>query len=123
MCLKNANLQRQTQGHNLDRFIWWMGIQLFAYHQGKFDPQPFTGYHLWKLLTQVLKALTLKQQQLLTAWHIQELSRYNLYYHLARYEQEGYLTSEMVLNPKNRKERHYRMTTTDILHFDPEYIR
>lgn len=116
---KKANLKHKWQGQELDRFIWEIGIKDIMYKSitlpkgtkcigiilledtfiahWKLDPKPFTCYQLHQHLTTVLKKENLPTLS-------------NLCYHLRRYEQEGYLKSEININDKNRKERKYSLT-------------
>lgn len=84
-----ARLKRKWQGQEKDRIIWNEGIlPNFITPNGKYSPSSFTCYELYKILQE-------------------SFSYQNLYKHLRKYEMEEFLTSELVINKNNRKERIY----------------
>lgn len=83
-----ARLKRKWQGQEKDRIIWNDGIINFISPSGEYNPISFTCYQLYKILQD-------------------SFSYQNLYKHLRKYETEEFLTSKLITNEKNRKERIY----------------
>lgn len=84
-----ARLKRSWQGQEKDRIIWNEGIvPNFIALDEIYNPISFTCYQLYKILQD-------------------SFSYQNLYKYLRKYEMEESLTSELVINKDNRKERIY----------------
>ena len=95
-----ARLKRVWQGQEKDRIIWNEGIlPNFISPNGEYNPSSFTCYELYKILQE-------------------SFSYQNLYKHLRKYEMEEFLTSKLVINKNNRKERIYSFSKKRLLNKD-----
>lgn len=84
-----ARLKRRWQGQEKDCIIWNQGIlPNFISPDEEYNPISFTCYQLYKILQE-------------------SFSYQNLYKHLKKYEMENLLTSNLIIDKNNRKERIY----------------
>jgi len=104
---KLARLKRKWMGQEIDKIIWWEGIYSF-FEKNHFNLISFNPYELYKILeNKDLKyPITLNK----------------IYFHLKKYEKEGYLFSFITTNERNRKVRLYSLTKRYLFECFPEYI-
>lgn len=108
--IKLAQLKRQATGQEKDRVIWGRITADFCFdNTGDYIPKPFTCWELHKQLKDKEPNFSVSYQ--------------NLYYHLRKNEEEGYLRSKVVVNENNRKERRFIITAEDWLYIRPGYLK